>query len=112
MHTAAKGPLVQNFLFQLTLLLCFSALAARPAHAQAGISTGSIQGTILDAHGGTIPQAKVTITSKSTDAKSTPEVTGTGTYNSGPLPPGDYVIRVEAQGFRALEEAVSVQVGN
>lgn len=112
MHAARFNPFTQRFLLSLALLLGINALAALSANAQAGISTGSIQGTILDAHGGTIPQAKVTITSKATDAKITPEVTGTGTYNSGPLAPGDYVVHVEAQGFRALEQTFAVQVGN
>jgi len=64
------------------------------AHAQAGLSTGTIQGTILDAKGGSVAGAKLTITSKGTGAKITPEVTSSGTYNSGPLVPGLYVVRV------------------
>jgi len=87
-------------------------VVAPAANAQAGISTGTIQGTILDPHGGSIAVAKVTITSQSTGAKTTPEVTSTGTYNSGPLAPGDYVVRVEASGFKVLEQTMSVQVGN
>lgn len=82
------------------------------AGAQAGLSTGSIQGTILDPHGASVPTANITITSKTTDAKSTPEVTGVGAYNSGPLLPGDYTVRVEAQGFRTVEKTMTVKVGN
>jgi hypothetical protein len=99
------------FLF-MGLILGLSGIVASSARGQAGISTGTIQGTILDPHGASVADAKVVITSKATGAKSTPEVTATGTYNSGPLPPGDYVIRVEAKGFRALEQSVAVQVGN
>jgi len=36
------------------------------AEAQAGLSTGSIQGTILDPKGSSVPAAKVSITSKAT----------------------------------------------
>ncbi len=82
------------------------------AHAQAGLSTGSIQGTILDPKGSSVPAAKVSITSKATGAKLQAEVSPSGTYNSGPLAPGDYVVRVDAAGFKAVEIPVTVQVGN
>src|SRR4029077_3613538 len=82
------------------------------AYAQAGLSTGSIQGAILDPHGATVGSAKITITNKATGVKISPVVTAAGEYNSGPLSPGDYVVRVEAAGFKAVEQTVTVQVGN
>ncbi|HKF26551.1 MAG TPA: TonB-dependent receptor, partial [Candidatus Acidoferrum sp.] len=88
------------------------ALLAPGVQAQAGLSTGTIQGTILDPHGGSVAGAKVTITSKGTGAKQSPEVTSAGSYSSGPLVPGEYLVRVEAAGFRAVEQTVTVQVGN
>jgi hypothetical protein len=81
------------------------------AHAQATISSGGIQGTILDPNGAVVSSAKVTVTSKTTGQKTTPEVTGTGDYNSGTLIPGTYLVRVEAAGFKAVEKAIVVQVG-
>jgi hypothetical protein len=85
---------------------------APAVQAQAGLSTGNIQGAILDPHGATVGSAKVTITNKATGAKISPVVTSAGEYNSGPLSPGDYVVRVEADGFKAVEKTVTVQVGN
>ncbi|PYU14733.1 MAG: TonB-dependent receptor, partial [Acidobacteria bacterium] len=82
-----------------------------PVAAQATISTGSIQGTILDQQGAVVSSAKVTITNKAIGQKIRPVVTSTGTYNSGALLPGDYVVRVEATGFRTLELPVTVLVG-
>src|SRR6266436_427187 len=82
------------------------------AQAQAGLSTGSIQGTILDPKGSSVPSARVSITSKGTGARLDPEVSPTGTYSSGPLAPGDYVVRIEAAGFKVVEFPVTVQVGN
>jgi len=96
----------------LGLIIGLNAAMAPAAEAQAGISTGSIQGTILDPNGATVGGAKVTITSRGTGAKVTFDVTGNGTYNSGPLVPGEYVVRVEATGFRAIEQTLTVQVGN
>jgi len=66
----------------------------------------------LDPNGASVARAKVMITSKCTAAKVTPDVTSTGTYNSGPLVPCEYIVRVEAPGFRVMEEKITVQVGN
>jgi hypothetical protein len=79
--------------------------------AQATAWTGGIQGTILDPSGGVIPNAKVQITGKSTGQKLAPPLTAAGIYDSGPLTPGDYLVRVEAEGFKTVEETLTVQVG-
>src|SRR6476660_8313455 len=81
------------------------------ASAQATISTGSVQGAILDPKGAIVVSAKVTITNKDTGQKSKPEVSSAGTYNSGSLPPGTYVVRVDAQEFKTTETTVGVAVG-
>src|SRR6266478_1285453 len=96
----------------LCLVIGMNAVRTPVAKAQAGISTGSIQGTILDPNGASVPGAKVTITSKCTAAKIALDVTSTGAYNSGPLVPCEYIVRVEAPGFRVMEEKITVQVGN
>jgi hypothetical protein len=87
-------------------------LAAPPeVIAQATISSGSLQGTILDPNGAVVVSAKVTITKKDTGQKSKPEVSLAGTYNSGPLSPGTYIVHVTAQGFKTVEKTVDVTVG-
>src|SRR6267143_2444246 len=96
----------------LGILAGMNLVAPPLAHAQAGLSTGTIQGTILDPNGGSVPGAKVTVTSKATGAKIQAEVSSNGSYNSGPLAPGQYVVHVEAQGFRAVEMTATVLVGN
>src|SRR5438874_812948 len=112
MRRMREFSLVFALFASLGIALGLNGLIVPAAHAQVGISTGTIQGTVLDPNGASVAGAKVTITSKSTGAKTSPEVTSSGTYNSGPLAPGDYVVRVEASGFKALEQTVSVQVGN
>lgn len=82
------------------------------AHAQAGLSTGSIEGAILDPNGAAASGAKVSILSKDTGAKASVAVSSTGEYNSGPLAPGVYVVRVDAAGFKSVEQTLTVQVGN
>ena len=100
------------FVVILCLIIGMNAVITPVAKAQAGISTGSIQGTILDPNGASVAGAKVLITSKCTGAKIAPDVNSTGAYNSGPLVPCEYIVRVDAPGFRALEEKITVQVGN
>lgn len=81
------------------------------AHAQATISTGSIQGTILDPKGEAVTSAKITLTSKDTGAKTTPTVSGSGDFSAAALTPGVFVLRIEAPGFKTVERTVVVQVG-
>src|SRR5713226_2868008 len=81
------------------------------AGAQATISTGSVQGAILDPKGAVVVSAKVTITNKDTGQMSKPEVSSAGTYNSGPLPPGAYVVHAAAQGFKTVQQSIDVAVG-
>ena len=85
-------------------------LVASPVFAQTTISTGSIVGTVTDPSGAVVSGAKVTITSKATAQVSTTTTTSTGTYASGALAPGDYLVRIEGQGFKTAEVAVTVQV--
>ena len=91
----------------LMLVLLWSALMA----AQTTISTGSIQGVIMDASGAVVAGAKVTITDKSTGQVIAITSTSSGTYSSGALTPSDYDVRVEAKGFKTSDETVSAQVG-
>lgn len=94
-------------IFVLVLCFVFSGLAS----AQTTISTGSIQGTVTDPQGGGIPNAQISITSKDTGQVIKLKSSATGTYNSGALIPGNYVVRVESPNFKSYEMPVTVQVG-
>ena len=63
-----------------------------PVAAQATISTGSVQGTVVDPQGAAVPGAKITITNKGTGQTIHLTTTSTGTYTSGLLIPGDYLV--------------------
>jgi len=88
-------------------------LTTVPTHvlAQTTISTGSILGTVTDPTGAVVPGANVTISNKATGQSRSLATTGAGTYNSGPLQPGEYTLRIEAKGFQTYETGVTVQVG-
>jgi hypothetical protein len=97
-----------RFCFFVLIILFASCLVL---YAQTTISTGSIQGTVTDQSGAVVPAAKVSITNKSTGRLINVSTTSAGTYASGALTPGNYTIRVEAQGFKTSELPVTVQVG-
>ncbi|MGA7930336.1 MAG: carboxypeptidase-like regulatory domain-containing protein, partial [Candidatus Sulfotelmatobacter sp.] len=96
----------------LGLLAIMVAMASSTAlFAQTTISTGSIQGTVTDASGAVVGGAQVTITQKSTGRVINTTTTSSGAYASGALTPGDYVVGVEAPGFKTTEATLTVEVG-
>lgn len=95
--------LLSAFLLGLSLAPC--------ARSQTTISTGSILGTVTDPSGAIVPGAAIIITNKATGHVVHLVSNSSGTYQSGPLLPGDYMIRVEAKGFNSVQVPVTVQVG-
>jgi hypothetical protein len=96
---------------QALLMLAVLIASSIAAYAQTTISTGSIQGTVTDQSGALVAGAKVTITNKATGRVINVATTSAGAYTSGALTPGDYVVRVEAKGFKTSEAPLTVQVG-
>jgi hypothetical protein len=92
------------------LALLFAGLPAA-APAQTTISTGSIQGSVVDPTGAVVSGAKVIVSNRKTGQSIPTSTNSAGVYTSGALSPGDYVVRVEAQGFKTTELPVTVQVG-
>ncbi len=91
-----------------TLLLCLLACCALSAQE----FRATITGRVTDASGGAIPgavvQAKNVATNEVTSATSDTQ----GTYNIPFLRPGDYILTVEAKGFkRYVREGLTLQVG-
>lgn len=95
----------------LLTIVCCVFVCNTSTFSQTTISTGSIQGTITDPSGAVVPDAKISITNKATSQAISTTSTSSGTYTSGALVPGEYSVRVEAPGFKALTASVSVQVG-
>ncbi len=95
----------------IALLILTFLMASSLLLAQTTISTGSIVGTVADPQGAVIPDVKVTVTDKTTGHVITATTTSAGTYNSGALIPSQYVVRVEAKGFKTGESTLAVQVG-
>ena len=91
----------------LAVLLALSSLL----FSQSTSSTGSIQGIVVDQTGAVVSGAKVRITRTATGQVVNVTTTSAGAYTSGALAPGDYVVHVEAPGFKTAELPLNVQVG-
>ncbi|SPE45360.1 putative TonB-dependent receptor plug [Candidatus Sulfotelmatobacter sp. SbA7] len=104
----APGFSRSTFAFRtVAVLLALSALL----FSQSTSSTGSIQGIVVDQTGAVVPAAKVRITRIATGQVVNVATTSAGAYTSGALTPGDYVVHIEASGFKSAELPLTVQVG-
>ena len=83
------------------LLACFAALFTLSTclFAQSG-STGAILGTVTDASGAVVPNAKVTVTNTATNVSVETVTSSAGDYNVPSLNPGPYRVTIEASGFQ------------
>lgn len=82
---------------RLAIVLCLVAAFAVVASAQ---FRAGIQGVISDGAGGVVPGAKVTLTNKETNQTQTTQSSDDGFYRFSALPPGQYTITVEKDGFK------------
>ncbi len=98
--------------FTLPALVALSALLlCSVAFAQTSVSNGSISGTVIDATGAVVPNARITMTGP-TGQTIHVTTSDAGTYSSGALVPGTYSVRAEAKGFKTAQMSVDVQVNN
>ena len=91
--------------------LCATLLLPVMLPAQATLSTGAIRGTVSDQAGAALSGAKVSITDKSTDRLVEVVTSADGIYLSGPLPPAEYTVRIDANGFKTAEFAIEAHAG-
>jgi hypothetical protein len=95
---AFSGPRTSALLFVVGVLAVYF-LTCSPAVAQGGAS-GAIAGTILDPTGGAIPNASIQIIDAATGQAARSITTSSlGSFTAALLPPGDYVVVVNAAGF-------------
>src|SRR5712691_12342934 len=94
------------------ILLCLlSVLSLGVTRASAQFDTASVVGTVKDASGATVPDAKVTLTNTETGVSVVRTTTSDGTYEFATVRPGLYVVTAEKSGFAlALVDNVQVQV--
>lgn len=98
-------------LFAFVALALGLLLSAPSLSGQVSVSTGSLSGTVLDPQGAAVPNAKVTISSRETGKNVSLETNGEGSFTSGALAPGNYILRVESANFKTYQTTVAIQVG-
>jgi hypothetical protein len=80
----------------IALVFCFA------PNASAQQVFGSIFGTVTDANGGVVPNAKVTITDVAKGTVTELTTDGSGNYNKGQLIPDEYRVTIQATGFQKV----------
>jgi hypothetical protein len=90
------------------LLSCFT--AGSPAARGQAISA-TLSGRIVDASGGGVAKARVTISDEATGFSRSIQSSDTGEYTIPALRAGDYTISVEFAGFGKQAKSVTLQVG-
>jgi hypothetical protein len=94
-------------------LLCFVfVLLTTSSHAQQA-ATASLTGRVFDPNGAVVPGAQVTATQTATNLKRETTTNNEGLYVLAGLPPGEYELRIQANGFstKTSSSAISLQVG-
>lgn len=93
-----------KFLWVVLLALCSATMIWSQA-------LQGITGTVTDATGASVPNAKVTATNDATAVSKTAVTSSAGTYEFNDLIPGTYTVKAEAPGFQAaVHSGVGVEV--
>jgi outer membrane receptor protein involved in Fe transport len=91
-------------------MLMLSIVLIAPVSAQ--VTTGDITGRVVDGQGNAVVNATVTARNSGTGETRSIATDDTGSYSIAQLPPGNYEVTVEAQGFsRSVIKDLSVNVG-
>ncbi|MGI8788683.1 MAG: TonB-dependent receptor [Pyrinomonadaceae bacterium] len=95
----------------LAMVIFCLLLSVGSLFAQSQASTGQITGVVADSTGAVVPNATVTLTSKSTNQTQQATTSGEGIYRFVTLQPGTYSVKSSGSGFGEQTLDVEVQVG-
>ena len=99
-------------LLQWLLSIVISLAAAVPAFAQSQITTGVIDGTVVDTSGAVLPGVQVEVKNADTNVARTLTTDQDGRFVALQLQPGRYTVTLTLAGFATLvQENVIVTVG-
>src|SRR5262245_51846970 len=97
---------------RIAVLVCAALCVAVGASAQTNITTGTIQGSVLDAQGALVPGAEVAVHNVDTNLKRTYTTGADGRFVFLQLPPGRYTATFTKQGFGQLvQDGITLTVG-
>jgi len=97
-------------IFALAALVCSVVFCNLVMHAQ--LTTADIVGTVTDTSGAVLPKANVTLMNESTHETRKAQSGDAGEYGFTFLLPGNYSLRVEAQGFTTFTSTVVISAGD
>ncbi len=98
-----------RYAIRYAILVSFCALGLAFAQTDRGI----INGTITDATGAAVPEARVTATHVATNVAYATQTTSSGDFSIPALPVGTYQLRVEKTGFKAaVRSGITVTAGS
>src|SRR5215212_4186211 len=100
-----RTPALSNFprIHTFAISIVFILLIAPSIVAQSQSTTGTIQGTVVDANGGAVPGAAVEIKNLDTNLSRALATDEEGRFTALALPPGRYSVTVSQQGFATTE---------
>src|SRR5579883_1994259 len=91
--------------------VCAMLLAVAPSAFSQTMTTSDILGTVTDATGAVVPNAKVTVKFLDTNETRTVLSNSSGQYRFSLVQPGDYQVSGEATGLKSKTEKVTVLAG-
>lgn len=100
-----RNPLLRSLTAQVSgLSLCLFTIVVltTSALAQTQITSGTIQGTVLDANGAAVPGAAVELKNTETNFSRSLTTDDDGRFAALQLPPGRYTVTVSKQGFATM----------
>jgi len=108
-----KSVVAARFPAALSLLAVLCMLLLTAAQGRAQTTTADVVGTVTDASGAVLPDAKVTVENLATHGTHTAQTTSSGDYDVPFLLPGHYSVRVELANFKTFSVSdITLQVGD
>jgi hypothetical protein len=111
LHTKLDGMSAKGVFLIALLVAVIMGQLSLPARAQSA-GTASVQGTVTDATGAAVPNAKLVLTQTDTGTSRTTTSDGAGLYSLPNVPVGPYSLSVDASGFSSFTQKGVLEVGN
>src|ERR1700751_4164995 len=103
-----RGCLSSRLACCLLFVVCFVSILILPAFAKK--ITGDISGTVTDPSGAAVANAAVNVQNLGTGERASATTTEVGFYRMVNLPPGQYRMTIEVQGFKTMERQATVSI--
>jgi hypothetical protein len=97
-------------LLRFLAMVGLSCVLIRPMYGQ--VAGGTFSGTVTDASGAVVPQARISIKNVATDISTTTLTNSEGLYSAPNLLPGEYELTISATGFKTeIRSGINLTVG-